>query len=576
MASVRMRSPLDAAATGSLLTFVAVCSLLVLGLAGLELCADAAQAGPDAQQAGAVSALLPRGVVERAAGSKGLVLQDAIFWNDLVKTLENGRVRILLEDQTTLNVGARSSLRVARAEGATRQSRMELEFGRIRLRVRKIMKAGETFDVTTHQAALGVVGTHFYVRADDKETVVISFEDQVRVRNRNPNISGEQLLSSGEVTTVSLDQPPTPKRRATPEELRQAMEETLPARVARLQPYEAPAGSEPRVVLSASGIDRWPDLASEGGLVEAEPGPCATAGYVSARLKLKPDLPPGVYEFTLNTPEGPMMAAFLVQPPGASSPPIGRMVHAPKVPAGALHRGVVVDEAAKPLAGTRVRIRQDGKESVVETSADGAFELQTNKPGTVELFLEGTNRRSQLEAVKPSDFAVAASRFASAGDTMNVPGVFSSAQLAGKPLALATTVPKNGPGFSTVMLPVDQEEGPAEITLKDVKGAESKHPVLVYRILGGRIDNPNLISGQTTQGEFVVCFGGALAGGQRLNALITGVGFIRFMGEGAQGQVVRKSISVTGQGTARIPFQIQATKGAGPGVPFFINLTLSD
>jgi hypothetical protein len=109
-----------------------------------------------------------------------------------------------------------------------------------------------------------------------------------------------------------------------------------------------------------------------------------------------------------------------------------------------------------------------------------------------------------------------------------------------------------------------------------VKGAESKHPVLVYRILGGRIDNPNLISGQTTQGEFVVCFGGALVSGQRLNALITGVGFIRFMGEGAQGRVVRKSISVTGQGTARIPFQIQATKGAGPGVPFFINLALSD
>jgi hypothetical protein len=487
-------------------------------------------------------------------------------------------VRILLENQAVLNVGARSTLRVVQVEAETEQSRLELELGRVRARIPKTQRGGEGFEVMTGQAVSGVVGTHFYVRGDEKETTVISFEDRVRVRNRDPNVKGEEILLSGELTTVLPDQPPAPKRPATPQELRQAMEETLPARVARFEPFESSAGSERRVTLSAPGIEAWPNLASESGLFEVQPGPCASPGFVSARLKLQPDLPPDAYEFTLETLEGPMMAAFLVRPPAApgSMPSIGRMVHAEKVPAGALHRAVVVDEAARPMAGQRVRVRQDGKDRIAETDANGAFEIATKNPGTVELFLEGTNRQSRFDVVKPSDFAANASRFALAGGPLDVPGNFVAARAGDRALAVAATELKKGQGFSTVMLPPDLEEGPEELTLADAAGQEQKRPVFVYGILGGRIDNPNLISGQSTQGEFVVCFGGALASGQRLNATLTGIGFIRFKGEGARGQVVRKSIAVAGRGTARIPFEIEATKGAGPGVPFFINLSLSD
>jgi hypothetical protein len=550
----------------SLIAMIAVCVLSARGAAGNP---------PQGSQAGAVSALLPRGVAERAGSEKNLALHDAVFWNDLVKTIDLGRMRILLGDQSVLNIGARSSMRIVPASGASQLSNLELEFGRFRAKVIKKMGPANRVTITTPTAALGVVGTHFYVRGDAKEATIIVFEGTVQVRNSNPNVSGEQTLLAGELTTVLRDQPPTPKRPATPQEIQQAMEETLPAPVARFIPYQSPAGSNPRVVLSAPDIDHLPEVRSEGNWLEIEPGPCATQGYVSGRLKLRPDLTPGPYEFTLDTPQGPRMGAFQVQPPASSAPPVGQMVHAPQVPAGALHRGVVVDEAGKAMAGARVKIVEGGKERVVETDAGGAFEVQTHQPGRIDLALEGTDRRSHIEVVKPKEFSNAVSQFVQAGGVANVPGVFSQARLGERSLAVATTVEKNGQGFSTYMVPADMDEGENNLSLVDSNGNTTRQPMFVYRIMGGRIDNPNLISGQQTQGEFVVCFGNALASGQKLRTTITGIGFIRFLGEGAKGQVINKTISVAGQGIARIPFQIQATKGAGPGVPFFINLALS-
>jgi hypothetical protein len=550
--------------------------LVLVAIAVCFLAGPCAAASPaEASQAGAVSELLPRGVAERSGSAQELALHDAVFWNDLVKTIDLGRMRILLGDQSVLNIGARSSMRIVPSGATSQLSKLELEYGRLRAKVMQKAGTGGRVVIATPTAALGVVGTHLYVRADEKEATVIILEGEVQVRNSNSKIVGEETLRAGELTTVLRDQPPTPKHPATPQEIQQAMEETLPAQVARFNPYQAPAGSNPRVVLSGPDLDHMPEVHSEANWLEVEPGPCATQGYVSGRLKLRSDLEPGPYEFTLETPQGPRMGAFQVQPPASAMPSIGRMMHAPQVPAGALHRGVVVDEAGKPMAGARVKIVDSGKESVVETDASGVFEVQARQPGRIELSLEGTDRRSHIDVVKPKEFVTAASPFVQAGGVTSVPGVFSQARLGERTLALATTIDKDGQGFSTYMLPPDLDEGTNSVALTDKNGNSTQRPVLVYRILGGRIDNSNLISGQRTQGEFVVCFGNALPSGQELRATITGVGFIKFLGEGAKGQVVNKTISVAGQGTARIPFQIQATKGAGPGVPFFIHLSLS-
>ena len=529
--------------------------------------------GPDSTQAGSVSALLPRGAVVRQAQQSDLALHDGVLWDDEVKTIDNGRMRILLTDNSVLNVGARSSMHIVPQDPTTHQSKVQLELGRIRARITK-QAPGNRFTVDTPNAALGVVGTHFYVRSDEKGTTVICFEDTVRVRNIDPKIPGEEVLHDGELTTVLPGKPPTPKRPATPQEIQQAMEETLPAQVAHIQPFHAPAGSDKRVLLTGSDLEQMPQTASENSWLKLTPGPCATKGYVTAKINLPPDLKPGPYEFTFNTPQGTEMGAFQVDPPAANTPPIGRMLHAAQIPQGALHSARVITDAGAPLAGQRVKMVQDGKQSEVETDANGTFQIQSKKTGAIDLFLEGTNRRSRIEIVKPKDLEVVSSEFGKTGGLENVQGVFPKAQIGERALATATTVTKKGEGFTSYYIPDDLDEGPAKITLIDADGNPHEHSTFVYRVLGGRLDQPNLISGQTTQGEFVVCFGNA-GSGQQLFANLTAIGFVKFLGKGAGGQTIHEAITVEGQGAAHIPFQILATKGAGPGVPFSISLAVS-
>src|SRR3990172_8056288 len=85
-----------------------VVGVLITNYSGLARALSPAQGAAAAQQAGAVSALVPRGSAERAGGEKDLAVQDAIFWNDVVKTFEAGRLRIQLQDQSVLNIGVRS------------------------------------------------------------------------------------------------------------------------------------------------------------------------------------------------------------------------------------------------------------------------------------------------------------------------------------------------------------------------------------------------------------------------------------------------------------------------------------
>jgi hypothetical protein len=202
------------------------------------------------------------------------------------------------------------------------------------------------------------------------------------------------------------------------------------------------------------------------------------------------------------------------------------------------------------------------------------FEVQAHKPGTIDLALEGTDRRSRIEVVKPKDLAIEAAHFVQAGGLANVPGVFREARLGERTLATATTVEKNGEGFTSFMMPDDVDEGPENVTLVDENGNSKELQTFVYRVISGRVDNPVLLAGQRTQGEFVVCFGNAQPG-QQLFANLTIIGFLRFLDPDAKGQVLHRSLTVEGTGMARIPFRILAIKGAGPGVPFTIHLSLS-
>lgn len=175
------------------------------------------EAGPQAteQRAGHVSAAIPAETVQRAAQPKPLPLkvQDAVAWQDLVRTEKTGRVRIQLEDGSFLNIGANSQMRIARHDPESQQTEVELTVGRLRGEVVKLTKPGAKLEVKTQTAVIGVVGTIFVVLATPTYTRVWCLEGQVAVQGLGA-VATKIELNAGETTTVPKTLPPTAPARA--------------------------------------------------------------------------------------------------------------------------------------------------------------------------------------------------------------------------------------------------------------------------------------------------------------------------------------------------------------------------
>src|SRR5579859_268974 len=161
-------------------------------------------------QAGKVAVAIPKEVVQR--GGKGtkipLSISDTVNWMDVVQTLGNGRTRIALLDGSFLNIGARSIMQIVRHDAASQQTEVELTLGHMRGEVVKLTRSGAKFETRTPTAVIGVVGTVFMVQATPTLTRVWSVQDDVTVRNINPNVVGTVTLHTGQFTTVHFGLPP--------------------------------------------------------------------------------------------------------------------------------------------------------------------------------------------------------------------------------------------------------------------------------------------------------------------------------------------------------------------------------
>jgi hypothetical protein len=162
------------------------------------------------QLAGRVSNAIPEEVLQpQGKGAEiPLKVSDAVNWEDVVKTLRTGRVRIVLEDGSALNIGARSVMRITKHDAQSQQTQVELQLGRLRGEVVKITKPGGGFQVKTNTAVIGVVGTIFTVEARRNASLVFCMDGSVSVRNVNPAIVGEVTLHAGQFTSVPLNGPP--------------------------------------------------------------------------------------------------------------------------------------------------------------------------------------------------------------------------------------------------------------------------------------------------------------------------------------------------------------------------------
>jgi hypothetical protein len=231
---------------------LAVVLALVSSWAGVS----AAQ-GP---RAGEVRAVVPVAhIVRGTAPPEEARRLSPVFWQDVVRTQRGGRARLGLNDGSILNVGSESELRVLEHDAAAQRTALELSYGRMRATVVRLARTGADFQVRSRQAVAGVVGTEFIIRSTDDYSEVFCLDGQVRVRNADPSVAGEVILNPGEYTRVVRGQPPTPPRPATPEELREAQEETdlpIAVQLARVEISWPPAACGEDSILTVRGWEK--------------------------------------------------------------------------------------------------------------------------------------------------------------------------------------------------------------------------------------------------------------------------------------------------------------------------------
>ncbi len=183
----------------------------------------------DVAGVGKVTRLIPRADVTRAAKTLRLQQNDHVAENDRVRTASGGRTRLELDDGSLISLGSASELVVHRSTGATRDSALDLRYGRVRAWVAS-RSGADLFQIRTATAVAGVLGTTLFVEASRDLTRIGNLSTEpgarVRVTSANPAVTEEVVLLPGEGTSVSANRAPQPPRRWTQEEMQGSYDDT--------------------------------------------------------------------------------------------------------------------------------------------------------------------------------------------------------------------------------------------------------------------------------------------------------------------------------------------------------------
>ena len=151
-------------------------------------------------------------VLRNEGGNReGVVNGSKIFLNDQINTADNGRVKLLLKDESILKVSPGSELVLSEmvvGPGEESQATMKLLKGKLRSLVGKKLGANSRFEVHTSVAVAGVRGTDFEVLVAE-QTWVRCFEGVVEVRSGDSNIKGVARLRANMYTRVGAGEAPT-------------------------------------------------------------------------------------------------------------------------------------------------------------------------------------------------------------------------------------------------------------------------------------------------------------------------------------------------------------------------------
>lgn len=138
---------------------------------------------------------------------------DRLDVGQTIRTGANGSARLLMDDESVLNVGPSSELRIKKYQVNAKRRRVTLRLtaGRLWARVTRIFGGRKNFDVETPNAVAGVRGTEFVVDTQSGETTVTVLSGEVSMKGRRgppvtllPNAQG-RVMQRGRAQRIVLD-----------------------------------------------------------------------------------------------------------------------------------------------------------------------------------------------------------------------------------------------------------------------------------------------------------------------------------------------------------------------------------
>ncbi len=132
---------------------------------------------------------------------------ETILNHDRIRTTNDGRVRIELEDHSVLTLGVVTELHMLKHDVQKRQTELQLVTGKIRCQVPKLESKESSFRISTPTAVAAVVGTDFGADASVAgQTHFICIDGTTKIYSKDMKSSVE--CGASRMVTVSAGKVP--------------------------------------------------------------------------------------------------------------------------------------------------------------------------------------------------------------------------------------------------------------------------------------------------------------------------------------------------------------------------------
>jgi len=154
---------------------------------------------------------------------------------DIVRTKSQSRAQISFIDGSKVNMAQKSRVEIKefsyKPEKKERKSLLRTFRGKIRALIPKFFLGDDSkFEVETPTAVAAVRGTDYFVVLNKLplESEVLVVKGKVAIRNIDPSIKEQILLTPGKASKIGKGHPPLKKRSFTKKEIRRLIKETEP------------------------------------------------------------------------------------------------------------------------------------------------------------------------------------------------------------------------------------------------------------------------------------------------------------------------------------------------------------